>query len=221
MKKVKFLLLAVLTLVTLGLSNESALAEEVKEKDNTFYIVESGDTLSSIAEKYGVDFTVIHGNNEDEIEHADIIDVGQKFLVKGKDFDEKKVKEYKSITNNQATYVETYIEESYVETDSYETAVEVAPQVDTQPVVSSGGGDHYYAAKRVAEATGTSVDTWLYIIYAESSNNPTITNSIGCYGYFQIHPVHGMPQGASVDTQIEYAIKIYNSQGFGAWEVMH
>ena len=57
--------------------------------------MESGDTLSSIAEKYGVDFTVIHGNNEDEIEHADIIDVGQKLLVKGKDFDEKKVKEYK------------------------------------------------------------------------------------------------------------------------------
>ena len=36
MKKVKFLLLAVLTLVTLGLSNESALAEEVKEKDKLY-----------------------------------------------------------------------------------------------------------------------------------------------------------------------------------------
>ena len=218
MKKTKILLGVATVLMGLTLATNMVSAKEVKEKDNIFYIVESGDSLSKIADKYDVDFTIVHGNNEKEIKHADMIFKGQKLLVGGKDFDDKKVKEYSVPQNTVVSSTQSEVQPTE-NTQVAQSTPQVASQ-ETQVAVTGGDGSPQYAAQRMAEATGTSVDTWLYIIQAESSNNPTITNSIGCYGYFQIHPVHGMPAGASVDTQIQYAIQIYNSQGFGAWEVM-
>lgn len=193
--------------------------KEVKEEDNVFYIVQSGDSLSKIADKYDVNFSVVHGNNEDVIDHADLIFTGQKILVGGEDFDENKSKSYEVQQVAEVPVVNDT--EQVVQEPSQEVAQE-APQVAAAPATQAvaNDGSPLYAATAVANATGTSVDTWLYIIEAESTNNPHVVNSIGCYGYFQIHPVHGMPHGASVDTQIQYAIMIYNSSGFGAWEVM-
>lgn len=214
-------LLLASTLVSLAVSGNTVNAEEIKENDNTYYIVEAGDTLSSIAEQYGLNFTVIHGNNDKIINHEDLIFVDQKLLVGGVDFDTNKAFNYGlTVTAPETVNVAPVeVNEPQVEVEQ-ETVVEPTAPVQEAVVVTSNDGSPQYAAERMAQATGTSVSTWLYIIEAESGNNPHIVNSIGCYGYFQIHPVHGMPYGASVDTQIEYAIKIYNSQGFQAWEVM-
>ena len=227
MKKAIGALVLASTIGVLALGTTTAKAEEVKENDNTCYVVESGDTLSKIADKYRVNFEAIHGNNTDTIEHADLIFGGQKLLVGGKDFDVNKLETYGTVKNEQPA--QEAVQEQ--PTQEVEQGQEVGQEVvqDEQPVeqvqtpevvVTANDGSPQYAAERMASATGTDVGTWLYIIQAESGNNPHIVNSIGCYGYFQIHPVHGMPAGASVDTQIEYAIRIYNSQGFGAWEVM-
>lgn len=217
MKKTKILLGVATVLMSLSVAGSSVSAKEVKENDNIYYVVESGDTLSSIADKYEVDFTTVHGNNENEVEHADLINVGQKLLVGGKDFDKEKSKAYSVpqqvvIPQEVVTYEQPVQE--YVE----------APEVSyaSAPVASTGGdGSVAYASQRMADATGLSADYWNWIIMAESSGSSTITNSTGHYGYFQISPIHGMPNGASVDTQIEYAINIYNSQGLSAWEVTH
>lgn len=92
MKKSTILTIATATILTLGATLPTyAKAEEVKEGNTTFYVVESGDTLSKISEKYGVDFTVIHANNADQISDADLIFAGQKLIVDGEGFDKTKV----------------------------------------------------------------------------------------------------------------------------------
>lgn len=217
MKKTKILLGVATVLMSLSVAGSSVSAKEVKENDNVYYVVESGDTLSSIADKYKVDFTTVHGNNESEIEHADVINVGQKLLVGGKDFDKEKSKEYaiqQVVIPQEVVTYEQPIQE-------YEIQGEVS--YASVPVQSSNGGDGSvaYASQRMADATGLSAEYWNWIIMAESSGDSTITNPTGHYGYFQISPIHGMPANASVDTQIDYAINIYNSQGLSAWEVTH
>lgn len=217
MKKTKILLGVATVLMSLSVAGSSVSAKEVKENDNIYYVVESGDTLSSIADKYEVDFTTVHGNNEKEVKHADVINVGQKLLVGGKDFDKEKSKAYSVskpvvIPQEVVTYEQPVQEYTEVQEVSYTST----------PVATTGGdGSVAYASQRMADATGLSADYWTWIIMAESSGNSTITNPTGHYGYFQISPIHGMPNGASVDTQIDYAINIYNSQGLSAWEVTH
>ena len=91
MKKLTILTVATATILTLGATLPThAKAGEVKEGNTTFYVVESGDTLSKISEKYGVDFTVIHANNADKISDADLIFAGQKLVVDGEGFDKTK-----------------------------------------------------------------------------------------------------------------------------------
>lgn len=75
------------------------------------------------------------------------------------------------------------------------------------------------AAAYMASKTGVPQSTWERIIYAESTNNPTVTNSIGCFGYLQLHPVHGNVSGMTPQQYLDTAISVYNSQGLSAWEV--
>ena len=59
MHKTKLLVVTATTLATLGLvatATTSAKANEVQDENNTYWVVESGDTLSKISEKYKVDF---------------------------------------------------------------------------------------------------------------------------------------------------------------------
>ena len=91
MKKLTILTVATATILTLGATLPThAKAGEVKEGNTTFYVVESGDTLSKISKKYGVDFTVVHANNADQISNADLIFAGQKLVVDGEGFDKTK-----------------------------------------------------------------------------------------------------------------------------------
>ena len=76
------------------------------------------------------------------------------------------------------------------------------------------------ASEYMASKTGVSVDRWLAIINAESTNNPYVTNSIGCYGYLQLHPVHGAVNQMTPQQYLDTAVSVYNSQGLSAWEVV-
>lgn len=75
------------------------------------------------------------------------------------------------------------------------------------------------AAQYMASKTGVSVGKWQAIIYAESTNNPYVTNSIGCYGLLQLNPVHGNVSGMTPQQYLDTAVSVFNSQGLGAWEV--
>lgn len=97
-----------------------------------------------------------------------------------------------------------------------------APQPNTSSVI---GNDWSSVSPEQASAymsarTGVSASTWQQIIYKESTNNPTVTNSIGCYGYLQLHPVHGSVSTMSPQQYLDTAVAVYNSQGLSAWEVV-
>lgn len=134
------ILSSVIGLTALGDSTE-AHADEVKKDGNVYYVVEKGDTLSSIAEKYKVDFTVIHGNNTEDIEHADLIFKGQKLLVGGADFDKELVKPYETVVTYASEHMETtndYIVSTQPQVaETKEQVSQPQPQVQ-QPVVTGG-----------------------------------------------------------------------------------
>ena len=75
------------------------------------------------------------------------------------------------------------------------------------------------ASEYMSARTGVPASTWQAIIYAESTNNPTVTNSIGCFGYLQLHPVHGNVSSMTPQQYLDTAVSVYNSQGLSAWQV--
>ncbi|MFD2821590.1 hypothetical protein [Paraglaciecola chathamensis] len=74
------------------------------------------------------------------------------------------------------------------------------------------------AAQIMASKTGVPAEIWAGVIYRESSNNPTIVNSIGCFGYLQLHPVHGASSTWTPEQYFDKAAELYATQGAAAWE---
>lgn len=72
---------------------------------------------------------------------------------------------------------------------------------------NSAGDIGMYAAKKMAESTGESVETWAYIIARESGGNPNARNASGASGLFQTMPFWGST--ATVEDQIATALKAY------------
>ncbi|ARQ94569.1 extracellular transglycosylase [Weissella phage PWc] len=123
-----------------------------------------------------------------------------------------------SIVNANIIHIGDEIElNAMVEPVSVPVAEKV--QTPTQSAIAvTGETSPEYAAQRMAQGTGVSVEKWLEVIFRESGNNPYITNATGHFGYLQISPIHNL-QNKSVDGQIDKAIEIYNAQGGSAWEV--
>lgn len=76
------------------------------------------------------------------------------------------------------------------------------------------------AANYMASKTGVPASRWMAIIYHESTNNPIVTNSIGCFGYLQLHPVHGAVSQMTPQQYLDTAVSVFNSQGLSAWETV-
>lgn len=82
--------------------------------------------------------------------------------------------------------------------------------------VYTGNNLKDYVLTKMEQGTGVSKSVWNYIITRESGWNPTIYNSQGYYGLFQLAP--GYPgNGKNVDAQIQNAIYLYHVQGLHAW----
>lgn len=109
-------------------------------------------------------------------------------------------------------------------TDNPEAGVQApeAPQQTTSTVIGSDWSQvsSEQASQYMSARTGVPVSTWQQIIYRESTNNPTVTNSIGCFGYLQLHPVHGNVSSMTPQQYLDTAVSVYNSQGLSAWEVV-
>ncbi|PNY18654.1 transglycosylase SLT domain-containing protein [Streptococcus parauberis] len=71
------------------------------------------------------------------------------------------------------------------------------------------------AAAQMAAATGVPQATWEAIIARESNGNPNVANASGASGLFQTMP--GWGSTATVQDQVNSAIKAYNTQGMSAW----
>lgn len=72
-----------------------------------------------------------------------------------------------------------------------------------------------YAAKQMEARTGVAASTWEHIIARESNGQVNARNASGASGLFQTMP--GWGSTATVDDQINAAVKAYNSQGLAAW----
>lgn len=126
-------------------------------------------------------------------------------LKKLKETQEKQQKEAEKLLEETKVIAE---EQSQYQTEDKEiqlgsTWAEVSPKM---------------AANYMAQGTGVSADVWAGVIYRESSNNPTIVNEIGCFGYLQLHPVHGASSTWTPQQYLDKAIEIYNTAGAGSWE---
>lgn len=198
MKKSTILTVATAMLLTLGATLPTyAKAEEVKEGNTTFYVVESGDTLSKISEKYGVHFSVTHANNANQISDADLIFAGQKLIVDGEGFDKTKATVVSTAYKQDEVQTSTQGNETPVESEPEQKPVQEAPPVTTPAPVpaptggidlnqTSGAVDVNALANYLAGAgmsAGYSASEWAYIIQRESNGSVTATNaSSGAYG---------------------------------------
>ncbi|MFV8044609.1 transglycosylase [Streptococcus pluranimalium] len=102
-----------------------------------------------------------------------------------------------------------------------------APQTQSQQVYTTSstgyaltngntaGETGSYAAAQMAAATGVSQATWEHIIARESNGQVGARNASGASGLFQTMP--GWGSTATVQDQINSALKAYNAQGLAAW----
>ena len=198
MKKLTILTVVTATLLTIGATLPThAKAGEVKEGETTFYVVEYGDTLSKISEKYGVDFTVIHANNADKISDSDLIFAGQKLVVDGEGFDKTKVitpaTPATDATDATATQVEASVEE-------VASPVEEASTPASAPV------------QEVTQSTNSAKE---WIASKESSGNYDARN--GRYvGRYQLDASY--LNGDFSPTNQERVVEQYVSERYGSWE---
>lgn len=80
---------------------------------------------------------------------------------------------------------------------------------------NTAGETGSYAAAQMAAATGVSQATWEHIIARESNGQVGARNASGASGLFQTMP--GWGSTATVQDQINSALKVYNAQGLAAW----
>ncbi|HGA2118883.1 TPA: transglycosylase SLT domain-containing protein [Streptococcus agalactiae] len=99
-----------------------------------------------------------------------------------------------------------------------ETTYRPAQHQPSGQVLSNGntaGAIGSAAAAQMAAATGVPQSTWEHIIARESNGNPNVANASGASGLFQTMP--GWCSTATVQDQVNSAIKAYRAQGLSAW----
>ncbi|HFH7225470.1 TPA: transglycosylase SLT domain-containing protein [Streptococcus agalactiae] len=99
-----------------------------------------------------------------------------------------------------------------------ETTYRPAQHQPSGQVLSNGntaGAIGSAAAAQMAAATGVLQSTWEHIIARESNGNPNVANASGASGLFQTMP--GWGSTATVQDQVNSAIKAYRAQGLSAW----
>ncbi|HGA4118678.1 TPA: transglycosylase SLT domain-containing protein [Streptococcus agalactiae] len=100
-----------------------------------------------------------------------------------------------------------------------ETTYRPAQHQPSGQVLSNGntaGAIGSAAAAQMAAATGVPQSTWEHIIARESNGNPNVANASGASGLFQTMP-GGWGSTATVQDQVNSAIKAYRAQGLSAW----
>ena len=202
MKKLTILTVATATILTLGTTIAThSKADEVKEGQTTFYVVESGDTLSKIAGKYGVDFTVVHANNADQISNADLIFPGQKLIVAGEGFDKTKT----TVVSNEVTEEDETNYSTQESTSAQEAPAETTTDDET-PAQSTN------TVQEVDTSTNSAKE---WIAYKESGGSYTATNG-RYWGKYQLDSSY-LGGDFSPENQERVADK-YVAERYGNWE---
>ncbi|CAD0299648.1 Aggregation promoting factor [Enterococcus phage 163] len=195
--------IATLGLLGLGLSlglGAKAHADEIQENGQTYWQVESGDTLSAIGNRYGIDFNLIHQANSDKVSDANLIYVGDKLLLP---------------LNGE---VQAPVSQPVQETPVVEQApvVEETPVVEQAPVVQEPVVQEPVVQEPVEQApavTSNSAKEW--IAQKESGGSYSATN--GRYiGRYQLDSSY-LNGDYSPENQ-ERVADAYVAGRYGSWE---
>lgn len=191
--------IATLGLLGLGLSlglGAKAHADEIQENGQTYWQVESGDTLSAIGNRYGIDFNLIHQANADKVSDANLIFVGDKLLLP---------------LNGE---VQAPVAQPAQEAPVVEQApvVETQPVVEEQPVVEQAPVEQA-PVEQAPAVTSNSAKEW--IAQKESSGSYSATN--GRYiGRYQLDSSY-LNGDYSPENQ-ERVADAYVAGRYGSWE---
>lgn len=190
--------IATLGLLGLGLSlglGAKAHADEIQENGQTYWQVESGDTLSAIGNRYGIDFNLIHQANSDKVSDANLIYVGDKLLLPLNGEVQAPV--------SQPVQETPVVEQAPVVEET--TVVEQAPVVQ-EPVVQE-------PVEQAPAVTSNSAKEW--IAQKESSGSYSATN--GRYiGRYQLDSSY-LNGDYSPENQ-ERVADAYVAGRYGSWE---
>ena len=209
-KSIKLTMAGFATLVTVLVSNAIVNAET--------YTVKEGDTLSAIAKEK--ETTVEKLVELNKLDNPDAISAGQE-LELGEETPETDVplpnKKLPRLRRGSGQSVEVaQVSAPTFEVHSYQAVAPVSlPSGGTLANGNTAGKTGSYAAARMAELTGVDAGTWEHIIARESNGDVNAYNPSGASGLFQTMP--GWGSTATVDDQINAAVRAYNAQGLSAW----
>jgi len=190
------------TITFLGATN-SVEAEEIATDGGTQWRVEQGDTLSTIANNYGIDYTQIHESNKNKVPDPNAIYVGDVLDVPVKSDTQVEVEEYFG-SRDQEDVVQQPQETEGVE---QEVAVEEQPQEEaTQNPVEE--------QEPAQEASGSEAEAKAWIANKESTNDYGARN--GRYiGKFQLDQSY--LNGDYSPANQEKVANEYVNERYGSW----
>lgn len=177
--------------------------DTLSESDEVDYIVQDGDSLSLVSEKFKTSVASIM--QQSKLKSQDQLYSGQhlKFL-----------KSY--IVKEEVTPLST---QSATPNPGESTTRSDTVAVDNGNKVEPGGlskEDRTYVLSQLQSRTGVSASQWDYIISRESGWLSSIKNTIGYYGLFQLAPNYPGYDG-DVDAQINGAVYLFNNGGMKHW----
>lgn len=168
------------------------------------YTVKSGDTVSAIAQKFNTSTSKITSDND--LSNPDVISIGETLNIN----DSTKTSTASSYEQPQVvTAQKTY---SY---QKPQTVQNTQPNKSYTDPANTSQTDASSAAKMMEQGTGVSASEWQKIINRESGGNVNAQNpSSTAHGLFQ----QLGETSNDVQTQVNDAIRVYKSQGLGAWQ---
>ena len=195
----------ILATATLGLALYAGSSVSADQID---YVVKSGDTLSTIAERELGSVAYVDAIAEaNGIKNKDLIHVGQELTFDGVTDGTYSVPEYSAPAQTYSAPAQTY--SAPVQTYSAPSGSVVLSNGNT------AGETGLYAAQQMEARTGVPASTWEHIIARESNGQVNAYNPSGASGLFQTMP--GWGSTATVEDQINSAVNAYNNQGLSAW----
>ncbi|WP_034529777.1 LysM peptidoglycan-binding domain-containing protein [Secundilactobacillus oryzae] len=182
-----------------------------KSSSATTYVVKSGDSVWSIADKFGTTMTRIEKDNNIK---NHLIVAGQKLTINGVNSSKSVGTTTSTTATTPATSSTSQATASSSNTTSNNTASSTKSTTSSSSSSSYTGSTKSYVLSQMESRTGVSASTWNAIITRESNWQPYVRNSSsGAYGLFQnMHISSG-----SVSAQVDAAVSLYKSQGMGAW----
>lgn len=199
------------TITFLGATN-NVEAEEIATDGGTQWRVEQGDTLSTIANNYGIDYTQIHESNKNKVPDPNVIYVGDVLDVPVKSDTQVEVEEYFG-SRDQEDVVQQPQETEGVEQPVEEPVVEQEVAVEEQPQ-EEATQNPVEEPEPAQEASGSEAEAKSWIANKESTNNYGARN--GRYiGKFQLDQSY--LNGDHSPANQEKVANEYVNERYGSW----